>query len=134
MDLHFPKARLFAYDKLTAGHGCFSVLVQAVADAGLISEDSLSKLKEENAQVGQCGSLHAAKKIIDAYMSERHHEDSARVFAEVSFNELKSQVEAWQKNGKPGHGPECVEYQKSFSCRDTAPIVLDLLLQKILRH
>ncbi len=134
MDLHFPKARLFAYDKLLAGHGCFSVLVQAVADAGLISEDSLAELKDENQHIGQCGSLQAARKIIQAYMSERHHEDSASAFAEAAFNELKSQVDAWQKSGNPGYGPECAEYQTYFPCRDTAPIVLDLLLQKIMRH
>lgn len=132
MELRFPKARLLAYSELSRGANCFSVLVQSVIDSGLISEDLSAKLSEEHGSGNGCSCLNAARKIIDAYMCERHDAKDAGTFADASFNRINADVERWQKTASLSER-NCNDGTASL-CRDKAPVVLDLLLQEIIRH
>lgn len=134
MELRFPKARLIAYTKLAGGDSCSSVLISAVTDAGLLSEESAKELLDADNPPGACSSLNTARRIIDAYLCERHGHSVAERYGDATFDQMKADVEKWQKNAKLGHGPDCNDYQLKVSCRDMAPIVLDLLLQQISRH
>lgn len=131
MEFRYPKARLFAYNKLAGGDSCSSVMIQAVSDAGLISEDFAESLYSE-LQHGNCGALQAAEKIIDAYMRERHDGDSAKSLSAAAFKQIEADVELWKESSKLVS--DCNQCEETRSCRDMTPIVLDLLLQQIMRH
>jgi hypothetical protein len=129
MELRFPKARLFAYDRILQGQPCSSVLINAVVDAGLIPEESLKTVSGENCQRDSCQSVCAAKHIIRAYMTERHQPPEASRLARSAFSSLKSDLKGWQLKRK--------ETQPSISlnsCREHTPVILDLLLQQLMRH
>ena len=134
MELRFPKARLFAYVMLTQGATCFSVLVHAISDAGLLSEDSLRRLAEDASHAGGCGSMTAAKKIISAFMEEKHEPPVSEKIASKAFDQIQNDVDNWYRLSDGVHGLECPAGKVPISCRDMAPIVLDLLLQQLMRH
>jgi hypothetical protein len=129
MEFRYPKARLFAYNKLAAGDSCYSVLVQAVTDAGLLSDQSVGGLTAMEHQ-GSCGSLQAAEAIIRLYMSERHSDPKAEMLSNETIKQLKTDVDAWQTSTKAG---DCNSIATN-PCRDVTPVVLDLLLQHVNRH
>lgn len=146
MEFRYPKARLFAYNKLAGGDSCSSVMIQAVSDAGLMSEDFVEGFKSELQTGGNCKALQAAEKIIAAYMSERHDSQTAQKLSAAAFNQLTADVQRWKQSsqivGDCNHCEEgsnncedgCNNCEKSKACRDMTPIVLDLLLQQIMRH
>lgn len=107
-------------------------MIQAVTDAGLISEEVGARLSAESAHSQTCGAVHAAEKIVHEFMSM--HEDAEKIEeqAVAVINQLKSDVENWKQSAKtPG---DCEQFEQSSSCRDTTPVVLDLLLQQMNRH
>jgi len=129
MELRFPKARLFAYDKILQGQPCSSVLVNAIVDAGLISEDSLKTVSGEACCKGRCQSVSAAKGIIEAYMIERHQPPEASRLARSAYKHLKTDWKGWLTRRE-----ETLSAQQIAECRENAPVVLDLLLQQLMKH
>ena len=135
MEFRYPKARLFAYDKLAGGDSCYSVMIQAVTDAGLLPDDVASSLKtgtESGAGCASaCGSLTAAEKIIQAFMRQRHGAQGAQEATDAALKQLTADVESWKRISR---FPEGVQLEQNESCRNLTPVVLDFLLQQIMRH
>jgi len=132
--LHFPKARLFAYDRLVGGASCSSAIVRAVADAGLLSADTMETLTHALDSSGGCGALNTAKQIIQSYMSERHDEGMALEHTEKAYGQICSEIDRWKSAVATAPQDQCRTEKLQISCRDMAPIVLDLLLQQIMKH
>ncbi len=135
MEFRYPKARLFAYEKLAGGDSCYSVMIQAVTDAGLLPDDVASSLKtgtESGAGCASaCGSLTAAEKIIHAFMCQRLGAKGAQEASDAALKQLMADVESWKRISR---FPAGCELERKESCRNLTPVVLDLLLQQIMRH
>jgi hypothetical protein len=129
MELRFPKARLFAYDKILQGQSCPSVLMHAIVDAGLLSESSFRGLGEESCSKDFCQSANAAEGILNAYMTEYHEPIEAKRLARAAIAHLKSDLDGWRAQRDSDH----VTGGRN-ECRENAPVVLDLLLQQLLKH
>lgn len=128
MELRFPKARLFAYDKILEGHSCVSVLIHAITDAGLLSEGSLKNLMNGDSCKDFCQSATAAESILRAYMTEHHEPIEAGRLAKSAFAHFKTDFDGWLAGRE-----ESLTCEKN-ACRENAPVVLDLLLQQLLKH
>ncbi|MDZ4837163.1 MAG: hypothetical protein SGJ27_25540 [Candidatus Melainabacteria bacterium] len=132
MEFRFPKARLFAYNKLAGGDSCYAVMVQAVTDAGLMSEDVAGQPNLEAEHGSTCGAIKAAEMIIRSFMHEHHDVQKAEELSNAAFGQIRSDLECWRQSvNVPA---SCKHFDQADACRDMTPIVLDLLLQQIMRH
>ena len=129
MDLRFPKARLFAYDAILQGLSCSSVLATAIVDAGLLPQDLMSRAVRDWICDGSCQSERTAERILKLYMEMHHKPVEAKRRARAALAHFKADLDGWKRFRE-----NTKTYSDHNKCRESAPVVLDLLLQQLQKH
>lgn len=137
MSLVFPKARLSVYNRLVEGErSCVKAIAGCASEYGLISESRLKQLSFPLESSG-CGSLYAARQILEGCLSEHDSSgDSQQVAATVesTWALIEQSVQRYKEETALIHERKAGQPADILECTHMAPVVMDFLLQHLLPY
>jgi hypothetical protein len=129
IQLKFPQVRLMVYDALIERRiGCVQAIVSCAHNLGLIATDRLRDLKLPIDAAG-CGSLFAAEQVLYQCLADKGGADKS--LAEQLWSDVKRSVELYKEQTQLVHDRKAGDVTPAVECSHMAPIVMDLLVQKL---
>ena len=132
--LQFPNARLHLYSQLMESKaGCIKTMFNCAYDFGLVPSDSLDQCAQPD-ESSMCGSMWAARKIIEGYFDGHKNGSSPAELIEKVWSSLQQAVESYKSKSQLLHNRTAGALPDVSECSRMAPVVFDLLLQHLRSH
>jgi hypothetical protein len=134
--VRFPTARLLVYDRLLSGESCMEAIVNTAKDLGVISPNVLTNLVKPPGE--SCGSMFAAKCIIDECLCERMQSKLGYAIsaenacaAEGVWAGIVQRLELYRDNAGQSRVCNGRALANPVDCGRSSPILMDILLQQL---
>lgn len=124
MPLRYPHIRLATYNRLLSSGDCVPAFAETARECGLSCPDDLSDVRRQ-VELGACGSLTMARKILEATVPACANKLYAQLTAKIDRHKLKL---------KKSHCRGLNKEPTVIDCGGMAPVVMDYLLQLLEGH
>ena len=132
--LQFPNVRLHLYNQLLeSGAGCVAVMFRSAYELGLVPDGSLDDCVQP-ANCGMCGSLWAARQIIERLFDGQRTRSDLQQLVDTVWSSVKNDVETYKLETKLLHDRQPGLLPPATECSRMAPVVFDILLQHLRRY
>ncbi|HEY9788078.1 MAG TPA: hypothetical protein V6D17_22000 [Candidatus Obscuribacterales bacterium] len=152
MPLKFPTARLLVCNMmLDQARDCATACVHGAYEYGIVAPGSLDNwLKNFHPSEGACGSLLAAREIVEQHFLQRRHlshgndgsngngacpaEEDLLSLAASTWTEIEHDIQCYRKMKSGTFSSHPNSPKNPMDCGLFAPIVFDFVLQHISRY